>query len=86
MGPFEVQRGLDGATQRIVHSPSGSVVATILVKKESEGLAVGVAALPGLLESCRFMLEVLDHANSDGHWVGEFADKCRAAIAKAEGK
>lgn len=46
-----------------------------------------IAAAPELLEACVGMLSIFeDGAARTGGWQGPFADRVRAAIAKANGK
>lgn len=82
MGPFEVQRGLDGATRRIVLAKSGEVVATILEGPGSDELAKAIAALPEVLEGLRLMVGMVESDDLKKQFGGAYVEG-KGALVKA---
>jgi hypothetical protein len=85
-GPWQVDDNSD------VLGPDREWIATVqrerhVRPREADANARLIAAAPALLEAAKLMLGVLDGTAGMGRrWEGEYADRCRAAIAKAEGK
>lgn len=93
-GPWHRRIGRKGnGTPASQHEQICNEDGVAVVMLEHDGLADGEAnvvlmtAAPDLLEVAKGMLAILNQATvGERNWSGAFADQCRAAIAKAEGK